>query len=463
MRIAFTGGSGKAGRHVIPELLAHGHSVLNVDLVPLDVLGVDNLAADITDEGQILNAFTMRHNLGELDRRVGRSPVPDAVVHFAAIPRILLRPDCEAYRINTMGTYNVLEVAAKLGIRKVIFASSETTYGICFADGERKPEYLPIDEDHPVVPEDSYATSKVCNEVTARCFQRRTGADVYGLRINNVVEPHEYAQDFPRYFADPALRRRNIFAYIDARDLGQLVHRCLVTDGLGFQIFNAANNDHSVNLTTAELLARFYSGVPVRNQTGLGKFECLYSNAKAKAMLGWDEQHNWRKYIPDPRAPTCSERAGAAVEAGGGERPRRRRTQVTQHYASLRLDGRILRRRVRVYWSNEEKWFAGVVRDFDAVSELHCVLYDDGDLQWHAFNDPSTEWEYDDGAKAKEDETAGKRRIKGEEQQAAPAMREHVSRAAMQQQVAEEGCAASDSAVSGKRARTKVDPGPFIV
>lgn len=300
MRIVFTGGSGKAGKHVIPELLKHGHSVLNVDLVPLDVPGVDNVRADITDESQVLNAFSMLHNLGELDSRAGKSPLPDAVVHFAAIPRILLRPDNEAYRINTMGTYNVLEVALKLGIRKIIFASSETTYGVCFADGERKPEYLPIDEEHPVVPEDSYATSKVCNEVTARCFQRRTGADIYGIRINNVVEPHEYEQDFPGYFSDPTRRRRNIFAYIDARDLGQLVHRCLVTDALGFQIFNAANDDHSVNLTTAELLERYYAGVPVRKE--LGEYEGLYSNAKAKAMLGWQEQHNWRRYISDPRA-----------------------------------------------------------------------------------------------------------------------------------------------------------------
>lgn len=318
MRVVFTGGSGKAGRHVIPELLKHGHKVLNVDLVPLDVPGVDNVVADITDLGQCFNALSMMHNLDELDTGVGPMPKPDAVVHFAAIPRILLRPDSEAYRINTLGTYNIVEAALKLGIRKIIFASSETTYGVCFADGERKPLYLPIDEEHPVEPEDSYATSKVCNEVTASSFQRRTGADVYGLRINNVIEPHEYEQDFPGYFAEPARRlvqlhphpkhpsnilslqgyacvelfallhsgsRRNIFAYIDARDLGQLVHRCLVTDGLGFQIFNAANDDHSVNLTTAELLEWCYADVPVRKQ--LGEYEGLYSNAKAKELLGW--------------------------------------------------------------------------------------------------------------------------------------------------------------------------------
>uniref|UniRef100_A0A7S0Q946 NAD-dependent epimerase/dehydratase domain-containing protein n=1 Tax=Coccolithus braarudii TaxID=221442 RepID=A0A7S0Q946_9EUKA len=297
MRLVFTGGSGKAGRHVIPELLAHGHKILNLDLVPLDIPGVDNVKADVTDSGQVFNALSMMHNLAECDECIGRMPVPDAVVHFAAIPRILLRPDNETYRINTMGTYNVIEAAVKLGIRKIIFASSETTYGVCFADGERTPEYLPVDEEHPVVPEDSYATSKVVNEVTARSFQRRTGIDIYGIRINNVVEPHEYAQNFPSYFQNPELRRRNIFAYIDARDLGQLVHRCLVTDGLGYQIFNAANDDHSVALTTQQLLDKYYVGVPVKRQ--MGEYEGLYSNAKAKTMLGWSEQHNWRKYVSD--------------------------------------------------------------------------------------------------------------------------------------------------------------------
>ena len=60
--------------------------------------------------------------------------------------------DNECFRINTVGTYNVIDAAIKMGIKKVIFASSETAYGICFADGERKPDYLPIDEEHPTVP-----------------------------------------------------------------------------------------------------------------------------------------------------------------------------------------------------------------------------------------------------------------------------------------------------------------------
>ncbi|SMD04631.1 NAD-dependent epimerase/dehydratase family protein [Primorskyibacter flagellatus] len=294
MRILFTGGSGKAGRHVIPYLLERGHRVLNADLVPLDHPGVDNLTVDLTESGQVFNAMTSLANFGELDPGTG-VPKFDAVVHFAALARILIKPDNETFRTNTLSTYNVMEAAVKLGIPKVIFASSETTYGICFADGEVKPDYVPVDEDHPTVPHDSYAMSKICNEACGRSFHARSGIDIYGLRINNVIEPHEYASDFPAYIADPDLRRRNIFAYIDARDLGQMVDRCLATDGLGYEVFNVSNDDHSVALSSAEICARYYEGVPVTRE--MGETETFYSNAKAKSMLGFQPKHSWRDVL----------------------------------------------------------------------------------------------------------------------------------------------------------------------
>ena len=301
MRLLFTGGSGKAGKYAIAHLVEQGHRVLNFDRTPLDMDGVDNRLGDMTDAGQV---YDVMHSYAGFDELMPGDGVPafDAVVHFAAVPRILLTTDNECFRTNTIGTYNVLDAALKFGIRKIIFASSETTYGICFADGERKPEYIPIDEDHPVIPEDSYAMSKVCNEVTARSFQKRSGADIYGIRINNVIEPHEYARDFPGYFAEPESRRRNIFAYIDARDLGHLVERCLQTDGLDYEIFNASNDNHSVNETTADLIARFYDGVPQKRE--MGERETFYSNEKAKRLLGFSPKHDWRDYLdPDTGEP----------------------------------------------------------------------------------------------------------------------------------------------------------------
>ncbi|GGF55084.1 nucleoside-diphosphate-sugar epimerase [Marmoricola endophyticus] len=300
MRVLLTGGTGKAGHHVVPYLLEQGHTVTNLDRRPLGLAGVQDLTADLTDLGQVVSAMRMPASPDDLDLP-GDEPIPpyDAVVHLAAIPRPWLSTDAETYANNVLSTYHVLEAAEAVGIGKVVFASSETTYGICFGRGDRRPEYVPVDEEHPVVPEDAYAMAKVANEVTARSFQRRTGADVYGLRINNVIEPHEYAELFPGFLTDPAQRRRNLFAYIDVRDLAQAIDRCLTTDGLGFEVFNIANADHSVAATTDELVRDFYDGVEVRRE--MGERETFFCIDKAREQLGYTPQHSWRDVLADPR------------------------------------------------------------------------------------------------------------------------------------------------------------------
>ncbi len=292
-RVVFTGGSGKAGRHVVPYLIDHGYRVFNVDLVPLDHPGVHNLATDITDSGQVFNALSMHFDFDE--QETGNIPlVPDAVVHFAAIPRILLAPDNEVYRINVMGTYNVIEAAMKLGIKKVIIASSETTYGICFAEGHRDPHHFPLDEDYDVNPMDSYALSKVNNEQTARAFAARFGADIYALRIGNVIEPHEYDR-FPKFLEEPGLRKRNVWNYIDARDLGQVVRLCIEKNGLGYQVFNAVNDTVVSTKPTRELASEFFPNVSFKRE--MGEFEGLMTNTKIRDVLGFEDVHDWRKYV----------------------------------------------------------------------------------------------------------------------------------------------------------------------
>src|SRR5881394_2499694 len=227
-RIVFTGGTGKAGRHAVPHLLSRGYSVLNVDLKPFDHPGVNTLIADVTDSGQVFNALTMHFDFDGF--RSGKPPAaPDAVVHFAAIPRVLIEPDNETFRQNVVSTYNVIEAAAKLGVRKIVIASSETTYGVCFAEGDKDFHHFPLEEDYDTDPMDSYGLSKVINEKTARAFAMRTGGDIYALRIGNVIEPHEYDR-FPAFLADPLSRKRNAWSYIDARDLGRIVHLCLMRD-----------------------------------------------------------------------------------------------------------------------------------------------------------------------------------------------------------------------------------------
>jgi len=292
-KIIFTGGTGKAGKHAVAHLVEHGYRVLNLDTKPLDNPKVRTLITDITDSGQVFNALSSYTGLHEFDPSLRPEPI-DAVVHFAAIPRIMITPDNEVFRINTMGTYNVIEAAVKLGIKKVIIASSETTYGLVFANEPRNPDYFPLDEEYPVDPMDSYALSKICNERTARAFALRSGIDIYAIRIGNVIEPHEYAQ-FPQFFADPGFRKRIAWSYIDARDLGEICRLAIEKNGLGYQVFNAASGDTSSDLPTAELLSRFYPGVPVHGE--LGEYETLLSNKKTREVLGFKQAHHWRDYV----------------------------------------------------------------------------------------------------------------------------------------------------------------------
>lgn len=248
-RIVFTGGSGKAGRHVIPHLLEKGYQILNLDLTPFPDPNADvfTLKTDLTNAGNVFNALTTHYNMSGYE--LGRpEPPPDAVIHFAAQARNMIVPDGEMFQQNVMSTYNVIEAACKLGVRKVIIASSETTYGVCFSEGDTDYHSFPLEEDYDVDPMDSYATSKLCGERCARSFARRYNADIYALRIGNVIEPHEYERDFPKHVGEPMSRKRNAWSYIDARDLGQICDLAIQKSGLGFQVFNATND----TITTKE-------------------------------------------------------------------------------------------------------------------------------------------------------------------------------------------------------------------
>jgi nucleoside-diphosphate-sugar epimerase len=292
-KIFVTGGSGKAGKHLIPYLLEKGFSVVNADLVPLLMDGVDNINLDVTDSGQLFNALSGYANIPEL--KSGEGPKNfKAVVHLAAIPRVLIKPDNETFRINTLGTYNVIEAATKLGIKKIIFASSETTYGFCFAQGNPIPKYIPIEEDYETNPTDSYGLSKVLNEQTGKAFQKRTGIDIYALRIGNIIEPNEYHR-FEDFCKNPSVRLRNLFNYIDARDLAQAIELCIKKDGLGYEVFNVTHDINSVSLTTEEIIKNFFPNVKITRE--MEKYESILSSRKIRNVLGFKPIHDWNKYL----------------------------------------------------------------------------------------------------------------------------------------------------------------------
>ena len=272
-RVVVTGGAGKAGRAVVRELLEHGRDVLSVDLVRAPDLRCDQLVADLTEYGQAVDALKGA----------------ESVVHLAAIPAPGLKADELTFRVNVTSTYNVFAAAPLLGLRRVVWASSETVLGLPF---EREPpRYAPIDEDHAPFPESSYSLSKVAGEALARQFARWTGIAYVGLRFSNVMEPHDYAR-FPGFWDDPQLRRWNLWGYVDARDAAQACRLALDVEIDGAEEFIVAAGDTVMRRTNAELMAEVYPGVELRGE--IGEHDTLLSIAKARRVLGYEPRFSWR-------------------------------------------------------------------------------------------------------------------------------------------------------------------------
>ncbi|GAD97247.1 hypothetical protein ATEG_08703 [Paecilomyces variotii No. 5] len=294
-RIIITGGSGKVGRHVIEFLLNQGHEILNLDLMPLPETlnsAVHTLKVDLTDSGQVYSAMSSHFKLTEPFPQAEHRP--DAVIHLAGYARNMLVPDNETFRANTTSSYNVIEAACRLGLRKIVLASSVCVYGVTYADGDVDFSSFPIDEEIDVDPMDVYSLSKVCAERTGRSFARRFGVDVYALRIGAVVTPDEYGERFASYVGKPDRWKVHGWSYTDARDLGKMCHLCVMKDGLGFQVFNATNDTITNQYPTVEFLSRVCPDTPFTREMGYD--EAPMTNKKLKTLLGFTEDHPWQRY-----------------------------------------------------------------------------------------------------------------------------------------------------------------------
>ena len=206
----------------------------------------------------------------------------------------MLVPDNECFKGNVVSTYNIMEVACRLSAKKIIVASGETAYEVCFVQGDLDYHSFPLEEDHDVNPMDTYAISKLCGERTARGFARRFGVDIYALRIRNVIELHEHERDFPKYINEPAYRKRNAWPYIDTRDLGQICGLCVQKNDLGFQVFNATNDTITTNIPRKEFLAKICPNTPITRK--MDEWQAPLSNRKIRYVFGFKEEHNWWMY-----------------------------------------------------------------------------------------------------------------------------------------------------------------------
>jgi nucleoside-diphosphate-sugar epimerase len=285
--IVVTGGSGKAGRAVVRELIEHGCSVVNVDLVPSPEPLCHFLRADLNDMGQAVDA--LRRAAGTVERRRPFERA-DAVVHLAGIPAPGLAPDATTFQTNLMTTYNVFSAATLLGVKRVVWASSETLFGLPFT--REAPAFAPITEEHPMLPENGYALAKGLAEEMARQMHRwNPGTSFLGLRISNIIEPHEYGM-FAAWQDKPAIRKWNLWSYVDSRDVALACRLGLeaAPDGADHCIVAAA--DTVMTRPSRDLMAENFPQVPVTR--ALGEFESLQSNDKARRLFGYVPRHSWR-------------------------------------------------------------------------------------------------------------------------------------------------------------------------
>ncbi|GHV40130.1 nucleoside-diphosphate-sugar epimerase [Spirochaetia bacterium] len=278
-KAVITGTAGVLGPYVAEHFLEQGYEVLSIDIkTPAKPL-TKHLNVNLTHLGECYEILKGA----------------DAVVHLAAYPRIGIVTDQVTFENNVISTYNILEAAAGLGIKKAVIASSESSYGIVFSKNGLKPRYLPIDEDHPQLPEDAYGLSKVVIEKTADMFYRRDGIQVVSMRIGNVISKEKYLP-FPNFIHDSKQRKNILWSYIDARDIASACRLAIETDGLGSMAMNLAADDTSMDIKSCDLIKTEYPDVTdIRGP--IDQYQTLLSNARAKKFLGWKPVHFWRANV----------------------------------------------------------------------------------------------------------------------------------------------------------------------
>ena len=285
-RICVTGATGKAGLAAVLHLREHGHEVVATDIaLSGDDVAAGVMAADLTDYGQATEVLRGT----------------DAVVHLANIPAPGRSTPAVTFHANVAMNFNIFHAAAALGLSRVVWASSETTLGLPFGHGpEQSPgapgelRYAPVDEDHFPYPSTTYALSKVTSETIAEQISRWSGIPFVGLRISNIMQPHDYRR-FPSYWPDPHSRKWNLWGYVDVRDVAAACRLGLEADVTGSQNVIIAAADTVMNRPSRDLLAEVFPSVPLNRE--IAEFGTLLAVDRAKQVIGYEPGHSWRDEI----------------------------------------------------------------------------------------------------------------------------------------------------------------------
>lgn len=277
MRIVITGASGKAGQATLRHFVETEHEVVATDVAARPAWYTGKFyRADLTSYGEAMDVLTGA----------------EAVIHLANIPADRIHTDSHTLNANLLMNDNVFLAAWKLALKRVVYASSETTLGLPFDE----VNYVPVDEDHYPLPNSTYALSKVMTETMAEQVSRWAGIPFVGLRFSNIFTVDDYAQQ-PGFARDPEARRWNLFGYIDARDVARSCEAALTASLSGAHAFVIAADDIILDMPTRAALTQIHPGLEVPDS--VAEYGTLLSNRAAMEQMGFRPQYSWRDEVRD--------------------------------------------------------------------------------------------------------------------------------------------------------------------
>ncbi len=277
MRVAVTGASGRLGQAVVSILLANNHDVVSIDNMPATRQDIHQLQLDLRDLGQTYGALAS----------------VDGVIHLAAIPAPVGRPPEVVFTTNVVSTFNVFEAAATLGIPRVVSASSVSALGFPWQHRWSEPLYLPIDEAHPLLPQDCYGLSKVHGEETAAAYCRRGAGSAASLRFSTILTTGAYQHSVERVREDPGRHAHLLWSYVDVSDAAEACMLALTAPFEGHQPLYITAEDTLSELPTDELIERYFPHVPRRPGDRPARWSVLTID-RAATVIGYHPRITWQ-------------------------------------------------------------------------------------------------------------------------------------------------------------------------
>lgn len=274
-KVAVTGGSGRLGRYVVAELAPHC-DVTVLDLAAPDE-GTNFERCDVLKPAELSAALAGQ----------------DAVVHLAGLD---LDRDAaaDAYlHVNAVGTWNVLEAAEAAGIRRVVQCSSVTATGLNEARPEFQPQYLPVDETHPVAPVHPYGVSKLLQEQIADSFNRRGSIEVISLRLTLVMFETALSLVEQR-LRDPM--NRWLYYYVSPRDAARAFHCALRAGNVELRTMFITGKDTCRREPTLDWYASSFGAIPeIKDPDHFDRNPqaAVFDGSRAREMLGFESMDRW--------------------------------------------------------------------------------------------------------------------------------------------------------------------------